>query len=140
MKSPVVRVRALIVHNDHILLIRRIKEGKKFYSFPGGHVEKGESDRDGLIREVKEETNLDIKPGELLEETRNRKGHKVKIFQCRVLGVDQAVLPEVRIVGEERERSTKDNQYHLEWVHIDSFRSKGVKFAGNVSIIPDAVR
>jgi len=30
-------------------------------AFPGGHLEKGESEMEGVIREVKEEVGLDLK-------------------------------------------------------------------------------
>jgi 8-oxo-dGTP pyrophosphatase MutT (NUDIX family) len=140
MRTKVVRVRGLILHNDHILLIRRKKKGSLYYVFPGGHLEEGENDQQGLIREVKEETNLTVEVGRLLRETTNRKGHIVKIYQCSPTGVEQDVLPAVKIIGEELERNSEDNQYDLEWVHIDSFPKKRVKFAGNISIMPDILR
>jgi ADP-ribose pyrophosphatase YjhB (NUDIX family) len=140
MESNTVRVRALIIHNGHILLIRRVKKGKQFYTFPGGHLEEGETDLGGLVREAKEETNLDVSVVELFKESTNRKGDIVKLFKCKVLGVPEDTLPEVRMVGEEVERSSKANQYHLEWAPIDSFPKKGVILAQNISIMPDDVR
>jgi ADP-ribose pyrophosphatase YjhB (NUDIX family) len=140
MESKNVRVRALIIHNGHVLLLRRIKKGKQFYTFPGGHLEEGETDLDGLVREAKEETNLDILPGELMREGENRKGDTVKLYRCSVSGVPEDVLPQVRMVGEEVGRSSKDNQYHLEWKPIAAFPKKGVILGRNVSIMPDDVR
>jgi 8-oxo-dGTP diphosphatase len=43
-----------------VLVIDRVKKWKGL-SFPGGHMEKGESAVDSAIRETKEETGLDIK-------------------------------------------------------------------------------
>lgn len=40
---------------------------KKFYKFPGGGVEKGESPSQGLIREVSEETGLCVDPSSIRE-------------------------------------------------------------------------
>ena len=44
--------------NTEILLIKHIKSG--YWSFPKGHMEDGESETDTAIREIKEETNIDI--------------------------------------------------------------------------------
>ena len=53
---------ALINDNDEILLSKR-PENKflpGFWEFPGGKVEIGEAPKDALIREIKEELNIDI--------------------------------------------------------------------------------
>ncbi len=44
--------------NTEILLIRHVKSG--YWSFPKGHVEKGETEPQTAAREIKEETNLDV--------------------------------------------------------------------------------
>ncbi|HPT08252.1 MAG TPA: NUDIX domain-containing protein [bacterium] len=49
---------ALIVHNKKVLLVNHLKLGVWLY--PGGHVEKDENPDQTLIREVKEETGLDV--------------------------------------------------------------------------------
>lgn len=46
--------RGIIVNNNKILLIYTKRYND--YSFPGGGVDKGENIKDGLIREIKEET------------------------------------------------------------------------------------
>jgi 8-oxo-dGTP diphosphatase len=54
-------VNAIIVQNGRVLLIKRaggIHAGK--WAFPGGVVEREETDERALVREVKEETNLDV--------------------------------------------------------------------------------
>jgi 8-oxo-dGTP pyrophosphatase MutT (NUDIX family) len=48
---------SIIINNDKILLI---KHNKGHWSFPKGHVEGNETEVETAIREVKEETNLDI--------------------------------------------------------------------------------
>ncbi len=54
-------VLCLITDGDRVLLQNRIKEDWKGYALPGGHVGIGESFVDAVIREMKEETGLDIK-------------------------------------------------------------------------------
>ena len=53
---------ALINNDDHVLISKRPnnKPLSGFWEFPGGKVEKGESPANALIREVKEELNIDI--------------------------------------------------------------------------------
>ena len=50
----------LVNRGDEILLQNRIKKDWQGYTLPGGHIEPGESFVDGVIREMKEETGLDI--------------------------------------------------------------------------------
>ena len=53
-------VLCMIQDGNRILLQNRVKEDWKGYTFPGGHVEAGESFVDAVVREMKEETGLDI--------------------------------------------------------------------------------
>ena len=53
-------VLCLIQDGNRVLLQNRIKEDWKGYTFPGGHVEAGESFVDAVIREMKEETGLTV--------------------------------------------------------------------------------
>ncbi len=50
----------MITRGDEILLQNRVKKDWKGYTLPGGHIEPEESFVDAVIREMKEETGLDI--------------------------------------------------------------------------------
>ena len=52
--------RVIILNQGKILLIHRLKSGQEYYVLPGGSIEKGETPQQAAIREIKEETNLDI--------------------------------------------------------------------------------
>jgi ADP-ribose pyrophosphatase YjhB (NUDIX family) len=56
-------VGAIILRRDRILLAQRGKEPLKgWWSLPGGLLELGEALKDGVAREVREETGLEIRP------------------------------------------------------------------------------
>jgi 8-oxo-dGTP diphosphatase len=64
---PVVGVGGVVVHDGRVLLIRRGKqplEGR--WSVPGGSVELGESLEEAVVRELREETGVDVRPLRLL--------------------------------------------------------------------------
>ncbi len=55
-------VAAVIKHNDRIFITRRgYGDFVDMWEFPGGKIEIGESKEEALIREIKEELELDIK-------------------------------------------------------------------------------
>jgi 8-oxo-dGTP diphosphatase len=53
--------RAIVVHNQNILLMERHKDGDNYYTLPGGGIDSGETADGAVVREIKEETNLSIK-------------------------------------------------------------------------------
>jgi ADP-ribose pyrophosphatase YjhB (NUDIX family) len=61
---PIVAVSAILVQDGKILLVKRGAEPNKgLWSLPGGAIELGETAREALIRELKEETGLEVEPG-----------------------------------------------------------------------------
>jgi len=52
--------RAIIIENEQILVMQRDKNGLQYFTLVGGGVKAGEALEDAVIREVKEETGLDV--------------------------------------------------------------------------------
>ena len=78
---------ALVKIGNKYLLIKRtpIKRGKPnsfplYWDIPGGMVEKGETPSIAVVREAKEEVNLDIAVGPILHEDSNYDKEKGTIF------------------------------------------------------------
>lgn len=53
-------VRGIILNNNSIYLIHRIKPDREYYTFPGGGIEKNESLNDALNREIMEELGIKV--------------------------------------------------------------------------------
>jgi ADP-ribose pyrophosphatase YjhB (NUDIX family) len=62
------RYQGAIVRNHSILLIRHRENesGRSYWILPGGGIEPGETEEDCVRREMKEETNLDVRVVSLL--------------------------------------------------------------------------
>jgi ADP-ribose pyrophosphatase YjhB (NUDIX family) len=62
-QRPVLAVSAAIIRDGKVLIVRRArKPALNFYTLPGGGVEAGEQLADAIVREVREETQIDIEP------------------------------------------------------------------------------
>lgn len=55
------RASVIIVENNRVGLIKRIREGNVYYVFPGGGIENGETPEDGAKREALEELGVEVK-------------------------------------------------------------------------------
>lgn len=105
------RIAGIIIKGNKILLMHRIKNGKEYHVFPGGSMEGNETEEGALKREIKEETNLRIE-------------NFTKLFEFEHLDNREAfyLIKEFngtpKIIGPEKERNNKQNQYCLEWVEL----------------------
>lgn len=90
MQMPVhiVAAAGFVENNEgEILLVKTRRDG--YWVFPGGQVEVGENLIDGVIREVKEESGIDVKVSHLVgvfSNTATYEGHSgVKIVPTKVM-------------------------------------------------------
>ena len=72
----IVRCQGVIFKGNRILVLRQYNYERKeeYWMLPGGGLEKGETEKECIIREMKEETNLDVEVnGILFDEPGNGK-------------------------------------------------------------------
>jgi 8-oxo-dGTP diphosphatase len=85
--TDTVRCVGAIAHDGQgrLLLVQRANEpGRGLWSIPGGRVEPGEDDATALTREMREETGLLVRPGELVGRVR-RGPFDIGDYRCTVV-------------------------------------------------------
>lgn len=65
-QSLIQNARAIVLRDDTVLLIERRRDGRRYFVFPGGSLEAGETSEEAVIREVAEETGLVIRPTQVV--------------------------------------------------------------------------
>jgi len=117
---PIVGVGGVVIHRRRALLIRRGCEPLKGqWSIPGGMLELGEDLAEGVRRELKEETGLDVEPIEMVAvfDRITREGGRVKYhyvivdYVCRLKGGDLA--PASDVTDARWVRREEMPEYHL---------------------------
>jgi 8-oxo-dGTP pyrophosphatase MutT (NUDIX family) len=104
------RSRALIIDKEKVLLLHRFKNGKEYFVLPGGHIEENETEEEALIREIKEETNLDIQVDKKLWSLFNQfDDTKYHVFLVTKFSGN------LKLGGPELKKGSKDNVFLLEW-------------------------
>lgn len=111
--------------------MHRRKHGREYYAIPGGQVEKGETPKQAAVREVKEETNLDIEAGKLLlsyereiysdngvAEYHEKSGGKIREY----FFLADNISGKEQLGGPELERLSDDNFYELEWIGLEKIK------------------
>lgn len=89
MEKPVIQVvGAAIINEKGELLCSQRGYGSLIgkWEFPGGKVEKGETDQQALAREIKEELDIDVEVEELIDENYNEyqdKNINLKVYRCK---------------------------------------------------------
>lgn len=94
-QAPLVGVGAVIVQDGRVLLVKRGRDPMKgHWTLPGGVLEVGESLAEGVAREIREETGLEVEVLELVElldrihreDGRVRFHYVIADYLCRVTG------------------------------------------------------
>ncbi|MFC1780577.1 NUDIX domain-containing protein [Patescibacteria group bacterium] len=111
-------IRGILILNNHLLLIKRIKKGNLYYVFPGGHLEEGESFKQACIREFKEETNLEIIPIKKVFVLEESQRHTSIYYLCKIRSQAGKELPKLELIGEEKEKNGEKDYFEPVWMDL----------------------
>ena len=111
------RVRAIIIEDGRLLLIRRQKGGDQYWVFPGGGVEASDASLTAALqREALEELGVELEVGEQVVQIPPNDAAVTEpqtFFRCRIV---RGALGSG--TGDEWKKSQADNVYELQWVPI----------------------
>lgn len=108
-----IRIAGIYLKENKILLVKHRKNKREYFLLPGGGLEPGESMKEALIREWKEELNLSIKTGEFLFS-----GESVPPKNLRKSQVIQVVFRVISIKGSIKVQPD-EALFDYKWVPID---------------------
>ena len=108
--------RAIIIEDGKLLAMfrRKIKKDgsiKEYYVIPGGGLEEGETLEENVIRELKEEFNVDIEIVKFLG-TEEYDDTIANYFLCKIVNGTP------KLGGEELERMTSENYYEIRYIDL----------------------
>jgi len=120
------RVAGLLLHNGKVLLQKIPNEIA--YAIPGGHVDLGETNEETLVREFKEEINVDIKVdtlklvGELFFPWGDKPCHQICLFYSVSLTENASIPLDGSFWGTEQ---LEDKSFKLEfsWINIKDIKT-----------------
>ena len=116
--------RAIIIENNKLLVFfrRKLKDGKyiTYYAIPGGHVEDDETYEETVIRELKEEMNLDIEIISYLGELEAYNQIEY-YYHAKIVG------GMLQFGGEELERNNDDNYYEIRWLDTNEIENSDIR-------------
>jgi 8-oxo-dGTP diphosphatase len=81
----------VIFDDDGRVLLVKENYGRRRYGFPGGAVEPGEAPEDAVVRELKEETGVEVAVDHLVGLYRLADGVPMLLFRCRIVAGTAAV-------------------------------------------------
>ncbi len=119
------RATAIIIRNGKVLLIHRQKPGRDYYTLPGGGVELEESFEEACIREVKEETGLDVL-------ALQRVSRYISLEKEENYYLTQVTPGEPVLGGPEGKRQSPEDSYTFLWAEAAQLE--------NINLLPGVAR
>jgi len=135
-----VTVDAVVIQDDHILLIRRGRcPGKGLWALPGGFLDQDETIEEGVLRELREETQICVSDQVLRDSIKGSKVFDDPNRSLRGRTISHAFIVALE-PGEFPKVDGSDDAMDAKWFHIDDVRTmEPVLFDDHYSIIMWAI-
>ena len=123
MDKPIRKAVRCYLIKDNMVVTTKYKQGNKegYYDMPGGKIEEGELPKQTAIREMKEETGLDVKD-------LTYKGNMIIEYPNRIFDFDVFVATESEGKTQDFEENTS------EWIEIQELLQKE-KILSNIIVL-----
>jgi 8-oxo-dGTP diphosphatase len=122
------RVRSVIIEDEKVLLMHRVKNGHEYWVFPGGGVDdKDKSLEDGLKRECFEELGVNVEVGDLFMKKfyvlDSFQGQIQYFYNCKIIGGEVGTGRGPEFTGRDVE---KYGTYEVVWIPISLLKDRTV--------------
>jgi 8-oxo-dGTP diphosphatase len=120
MRADTVLVAAAVIEREGKILAARRKRGSHLeghWEFPGGKLEPGESFEECLVRELREECGVEVRPGRILEVVFHRYPEKAVLllfYRCDLVDGEPRPLDCDEVLWVARDELTS-----LDWAQAD---------------------
>jgi ADP-ribose pyrophosphatase YjhB (NUDIX family) len=142
---PTTRVSVIVISDGKILLVKHRKGSKQYWVLPGGRLEYGETFQECAVREIQEETGLDVVVDKMVFVSEaiapDRSRHIVNVYlTAKVVGGSLRLGNEPVLAGvdfmplselEGGNLYPPVGQQILDGIETDAF-SKGIQYLGNL--------
>lgn len=112
--------RGIVVHDGRLLLMERWRRYKghelHYFSIPGGGIEPGETPKQTVLREIPEETSVQVKVKQQVLEMHDD-GFTHKIYLCEYISGEPQLPPDAP-----EATYGPDNRFKPVWVPVDQLR------------------
>lgn len=112
------RAAGVVLKDGKVLTFWRYRNGREYYTLPGGTLENNEEPESGLIRELYEETNLKVLKAEKLFEYENtfqspRTDHYFLVTEFS---------GEIKLGAPELFHQSRENIFRPEWIEVEKLK------------------
>lgn len=111
--------RGIVVHDGKILLIERWRPGIHYFSIPGGGIENGETPEQTAVREIFEETTIDVTADRLVLVMQDG-DIKHHIFLCGYIKGE----PSLHEDAPEAQNPSDDNRFDPKWMPVEGLHTQ----------------